>query len=79
MKIIEKRTVRTTVDIDPAEQYAIEVVTAIAENLFDMLEENKKLEMVNPATGEIIDKQDLKRVYGILHGIRNCREWVLDE
>lgn len=78
MLITEKRMVRTTISVDPGECYAIEVVTAIAENLFDMLEENKKLEMVNPATGEIIDKQDLKRVYGILHGIRNCREWVLE-
>ena len=78
MLITEKRMVRTTISVDLDECYAIEVVTAIAENLFDMLEENKKLEMVNPATGEIIDKQDLKRVYGILHGIRNCREWVLE-
>ena len=78
MLITEKRMVRTTISVDPGECYAIEVVTAIAENLFDMLEENKKLEMVNPATGEIIDKQDLKRVYGILHGIRNYREWVLE-
>ena len=78
MLITEKRMVRTTISVDLDECYAIEVVTDIAENLFDMLEENKKLEMVNPATGEIIDKQDLKRVYGILHGIRNCREWVLE-
>ena len=78
MLITEKRMVRTIISVDPGECYAIEVVTDIAENLFDMLEENKKLEMVNSATGEIIDKQDLKRVQGILHGIRNCREWVLE-
>lgn len=78
MKITEKRTVRTTLDIDPAEQYAIEVVDFIAEKLFEMLEDNKKLEMVSPATGEVIDKQDLQRFRGVLQGISHCREWVLE-
>ena len=78
MKITEKRTVRTTVDIDPAEQYAIEVVDFIAEKLLKMLEDNKKLEMVNLATGEVIDKEDLKRLRGVLQGISHCREWVLE-
>ena len=78
MLITEKRTVRTTVNIDPAEQYAIEVVDFIAESLFEMLEDNKKLEMVSPATGEIIDKEDLKRIRGVLQGISHCREWVLE-
>ena len=35
MLITEKRMVRTTISVDPGECYAIEVVTAIAENLFD--------------------------------------------
>ena len=78
MLITEKRTVRTTVNIDPAEQYAIEVVTSIAESLFEMLEDNKKMEMVSPATGEVVNKEDLKRLWGVLHGIRHCKEWMLD-
>lgn len=78
MKITEKRTVRTTLDIDPAERYAIEVVDFIAEKLFEMLEDNKKLEMLSPATGEVIDKEDLKRFRGVLQGISHCREWVLE-
>ena len=78
MLITEKRTVRTTVNIDPAEQYAVEVVDFIAESLFEMLEDNKKLEMVSPATGEIIDKEDLKRLRGVLQGISHCKEWVLE-
>lgn len=77
MKITEKITVRTTVDIDPAEQYAIEVVDFIAEKLFETLEDNKKIEMLSPATGEVIDKEDLKRLRGVLQGISHCREWVL--
>jgi hypothetical protein len=78
MLITEKRTVRTTVNIDPAEQYAIEVVDFIAESLFEMLEDNKKLEMTSPATGEVIDKHDLQRVRGVLQGISHCKEWVLE-
>lgn len=78
MKITEKRTVITTVDIDPAEQYAIEVVDLIAEKLFETLEDNKKIEIVSPATGEVIDKEDLKRLRRVLQGISHCREWVLE-
>lgn len=78
MLITEKRTVRTTVNIDPAEQYAIEVVDSIAKSLFEMLEDNKKSEMMNFATGEIIDTDDLKRFRGVLQGISHCREWVLE-
>lgn len=77
MLITEKRMVRTTVSVDPGECYAIEVVDAIAETLFQMLEDNKKLEMTSPATGEVIDKQDLQRLRGVLQGISHCREWVL--
>ena len=78
MLMTEKRTIRTTVTIDPAEQYAIEVVDFIAESLLEMLEDNKKSEMMNFATGEIIDTDDLKRFCGILQGISHCREWVLE-
>lgn len=78
MLITEKRMVRTTVSVDPGECYAIEVVDSIAEGLFKMLEDNKKLEMVSPATGEVIDKEDLKRLRGVLQGISHCREWVLE-
>jgi hypothetical protein len=78
MLMTERRTVRTTVTIDPAEQYAIEVVDFIAESLLEMLEDNKKTEMMNSATGEIIDTDDLRRFRGILQGISHCREWVLE-
>jgi hypothetical protein len=78
MLMTERRTVRTTVTIDPAEQYAIEVVDFIAESLLEMLEDNKKTEMMNFATGEIIDTDDLRRFRGILQGISHCKEWVLE-
>ena len=78
MLITEKRMIRATVSVDPGECYAIEVVDSIAESLLKMLEDNKKFGMVSPATGEIIDKEDLKRLRGILQGISHCREWVLD-
>ena len=78
MLMTEKTTIRTTVTIDPGEQYAIGVVDFIAESLIKMLEDNKKLEMASPATGEIIDKEDLKRLRGVLQGISHCREWVLE-
>jgi hypothetical protein len=78
MLITEKRTVRATVTIAPIEQNAIEVVDFIAENLLEMLEANKKTEMMNSATGEIIDTDDLRRFRGVLQGISHCREWVLE-
>ena len=78
MLITEKRTVRATVTIDPAEQYAIEVVDSIAESLLEMRADNKKTEMMNFATGEIVDTDDLQRLRGILQGISHCREWVLE-
>jgi hypothetical protein len=78
MLITEKRVVRAIVSVDPGECYAIEVVDSIAESLFKMLEDNKKTEMMNFATGEIIDTDDLRRFRGILQGISHCREWVLE-
>lgn len=78
MLMTERRTVRTTVTIEPIEQNAIEVVDFIAESLLEMLEDNKKTEMMNFATGEIIDTDDLRRFRGILQGIGHCREWVLE-
>lgn len=78
MLITEKRTVRATVTITPTEQSAIEVVDFVAENLLEMLADNKKTEMMNFATGEIVDTDDLQRLRGILQGVSHCREWVLE-
>lgn len=78
MLIKEERTVRTTINIDTEEKYAVEVVDVMAETLLERLEENKKLEMISPATGEIIDKEDLRRLRGVLSGLVHCKEWVLE-
>lgn len=77
MLITENRTV-TTVNTDPAEQYAIEMVDFIAEGLLKILEDNKKTSMTNLVTGEVIDKEDLQRLCGILHGISYCTAWELE-
>lgn len=78
MLITEKRVVRAIVSVDSGECLAIEVVDSIAESLLEMLEDNKKTEMMNFATGEIIDTDDLRRFRGILQGISHCKEWVLE-
>ena len=78
MLITEHKTVKATVNLDPAEQYAIEVVDFIAESVLKMLEENKKATMSNLATGEVIDKEDLQRLRGILQGISYCTAWELE-
>jgi hypothetical protein len=77
MLITEKRTIMT-VNTDPAEQYAIEMVDYIATGLLHMLEDNKKSTMVNLVTGEVIDAEDLKRLCGILQGISYCTAWELE-
>ena len=78
MLITEKKTIRATVNIDPGEQYAIEVVDFIAEGLLKMLEEDEKTTMSNLVTGEVIDKEDLQRLRGILQGIGYCTAWELE-
>ena len=77
MLITENRTV-ITVNTDPAEQYAIEMVDFIAEGLLKILEGNKKTSMTNLVTGEVIDKEDLQRLRGILQGISYCTAWELE-
>ena len=52
--------------------------TLEALKIIEILNENKADMFMNPTTGEIIDKDDLMRMCGIISGLNHCREWVLE-
>ena len=44
----------------------------------DILDDNKMDAFVSPFTGEMIDRNDLLRVRGVIHGMIDCRNWELE-
>lgn len=76
--LITENKIAITANTYPAEQHAIEMVDFIAESLLKILEGNKKTSMTNLVTREVIDKEDLQRLRGILQGISYCTAWELE-
>lgn len=78
MLITEKKITRVVTRMDDNEIAALNDVYAIADYFIEILDDNKAEWFMNPATGEIIDKDDLMRMCGIISGLNHCREWVLE-
>ena len=78
MLVTEKKITRVRVGLDDNEIASLNGVYSMADCFIEILDENKAKMFMNPATGEIIDKEDLKRLRGVLQGISHCREWVLE-
>lgn len=78
MLMTEKKMVRVIVKLDNEEKTAIETLDFVAESLIEVLEENQAKEMSSLITGEVIERSDLLRLRGILHGLARNTEWVLE-
>ena len=78
MLVTEKTITRVKVGLDDNEIASLNDVYSIADCFIEIFNENKATEFMNPATGEIIDIDDLMRMCGIISGLIHCREWVLE-
>jgi len=80
MLVAEKTIIirKSTVQLDDWEIASLNDVNALTLCYLDMLEQNDATQMVNPATGELIEYDDLLRLRGVLGGLIHCREWVLE-
>ena len=78
MLIVEKKVTRVIVDFDDKEMISLRDVYSMVDNLITTLDENKAKEFMNPMTGEIIDRNDLSRMLGVISGLDSCGEWVLE-
>ena len=79
--LVAEKTVtirKATVQLDDWEMASLNDVNALALCYTDVLEQNDATQMVNPATGELIEYNDLLRLRGVLGGLIHCREWVLE-
>jgi hypothetical protein len=77
MLIVEKKITKVIVGLDDNEIASFNDVYSIADDLITTLDENKATDFMNPATGEIIDRDDLSRILGVISGLKHCGEWVL--
>lgn len=78
MLATEKTIRRAAISIDPAENYAIDMVNSIAETIIEMLEDNQATQISSLTTGELIDRNDLCRLRGILSGLQNSICWEIE-
>lgn len=79
--LVAEKTVtirKATVQLDDWEMASLNDVNALILCYTDVLEQNDATQMVNPATGELIEYDDLLRLRGVLGGLIHCREWVLE-
>lgn len=78
MLIVEKKVTRVIVGFDDKEMISLRDVYSMVDNLITTLDENKAEEFMNPMTGEIIDRNDLSRMLGVISGLDSNGEWVLE-
>lgn len=78
MLIVEKKITKVIVGFDDKEIISLRDTYSMVDNLITTLDENKTKEFMNPMTGEIIDRNDLSRILGVISGLDSCGEWVLE-
>lgn len=78
MLVTEKKITRVITKLDGNEITALNDVHFLADCFITTLNENEAKEFMNPATGEVIDRDDLMRMCGIISGLKFCGEWILE-
>ncbi len=80
MLVAEKKITVTNavVKLDSNEIASLVDVHDIIDCYLLMLNDNDAEQMHSPLTGELIDRDDLRRVMGVISGLTHCREWVLE-
>ena len=79
--LITEKTITVTnavVKLDSNEIASLVDVHDIIDCYLLMLNDNDAEQMHSPLTGELIDRDDLRRVMGVISGLTHCREWVLE-
>lgn len=65
------------IEFRDSEKHHMEETNEIIEAIVDIMEEDEVHNIVNPATGEVIGRDDLCRLRGILSGLLgNTGHWV---
>ena len=73
-----KKTTKITTKLDDNEIAAFNDVYSLIDFFITVLDENKAKEFISEVTGEVIERDELLRVLGIISGLEHCREWVLE-
>ena len=78
MLVAEKKITRVITKLDDDEITTLNNTDFLVDCFIAILDENKAKEFMNPATGEVIDRDDLMRMSGIISGLNHCKEWILE-
>ena len=73
-----KKITRITTKLDDNEIAALNDVHSLIDFCIAVLDENKAKEFISEVTGEVIERDELSRVLGIISGLEHCREWGLE-
>lgn len=71
MLVTEKKITRATFVLDEEEREHLFYTRMIADCFLATLKDNRSNEMMNLATGEIIEQKDIERLKGILLAMEN--------
>lgn len=77
MLITEKKIIRTRVELDKDERDILREVNRILFCIQDMMTENDADEMISLSTGEVIERDELSRLRGIIGGLLSNNKWEL--
>ena len=77
MLVTEKNITRATVVLDETERDHLFYARRIADCFLAELKDNSSNEMMNLATGEIIEQKDIERLKGILLVMENHPYWEI--
>lgn len=78
MLVLEKKITTITTELDDDEIAAFNDVYNLIDFFIEVLDENKAKEFISEVTGEVIERDELIRVLGIISGLEHCREWGLE-
>ena len=73
-----KKITKITTKLDDNEIAAFNDVYSLIDFFITVLDKNKAKEFISEVTGEVISRDDLLRVLGIISGLERCREWGLE-
>ena len=79
MLVTEREKItKITTELDDNEIAAFNDVCNLIDFFITMLDENKAKEFISEVTGEVIERDELSRVLGIISGLERGREWRLE-
>lgn len=77
MLIKEKKIVRATIVLDEVEKDHLYWTRVVADCFLAELKDHKAKEMISLETGEVIERQDIERLIGILSAMGENSNWEI--